>query len=148
MKSFLVFLALVAMTSFFGAFFRPGPWYDELVKPALTPPGWIFSPVWITLYFMIALAGWELWKKVKSAWNPVLIVWAVQLVFNALWSWIFFGLENPALAFANIVVLLVLIVAFITHAHPVSRKASLLFVPYFLWVSFATYLNLGIVVLN
>lgn len=148
MPSLLIFLVLVILTSSFGAVFRPGPWYDELIKPALTPPGWIFTPVWLTLYLMIAIAGWLAWKKVRSISSPVMILWGAQLVFNALWSWIFFGLERPGLAFADIMILLVLIAGFIRYARPVSRAASLLFMPYFLWVAFASYLNLGIVILN
>jgi translocator protein len=148
MPSLLIFPALVILASMFGAAFRPGPWYDELIKPALNPPGWIFTPVWLTLYLMIAVAGWLVWKKVRSIKNPVMILWGAQLVFNALWSWIFFGLERPGLAFADILIIFVLIAGFIRYAWPISRPASLLFMPYFLWVAFASYLNLGIVILN
>lgn len=148
MPSLMVFLVLVILTSMFGAAFRPGPWYDELVKPALNPPGWIFSPVWLTLYAMIAIAGWQAWKKTRSLSSPVTILWGSQLVLNALWSWLFFGLQRPGLAFMDIIILLAVIIAFIRLAWPVSRPASFLFMPYALWVGFAAYLNLGIVVLN
>jgi len=148
MYSFIIFLALVLITSSFGAIFRPGPWYDELIKPALTPPGWIFTPVWLTLYLMIAIAGWLVWQKNRSIKNPAIVCWGCQIVLNALWSWLFFGLQSPALALVNIFLLLILILAFIRFSWPVSRSASILFMPYALWVAFATYLNLGIVLLN
>lgn len=148
MRSFAVFLMLVLITSIFGAFFRPGPWYEELVKPALTPPGWLFSPVWITLYVMIAIAGWLVWKRTELLKHPALLCWGGQLLANALWSWLFFGMESPGLAFADIVVLLSLICGFVYYAYPVSKISSILFVPYALWVFFAAYLNLGIIFLN
>ncbi|WP_291320306.1 TspO/MBR family protein [Desulfonatronospira sp.] len=148
MYSFIIFLALVLITSSFGATFRPGPWYDELIKPALTPPGWIFTPVWLTLYLMIAFAGWIVWQKTRFIRHPVIICWGCQLVLNALWSWLFFGLQSPALALVDILILLLLILAFIRFSWPVSRTASILFMPYALWVGFAAYLNLGIVLLN
>lgn len=148
MRSMLIFLIIVLISSSFGAVFRPGPWYDELIKPALNPPGWIFTPVWIILYLMIAISGWLLWKKCRSLKNPAVIFWAIQMILNALWSWIFFGLEMPFLSFINISLLLVFILFYIFHTYPLSRAASLLFVPYALWVGFASYLNLGIVILN
>lgn len=143
-----VFILLVFSASMFGAIFTPGAWYTQLTKPALTPPGWIFTPVWLVLYGMIALAGWLVWKKGPGLKHPALLAWAGQLVLNALWSWLFFGLQNPALALADIVILLLCIIFFICYAYPLSRAAAILFVPYALWVGFAACLNLGIVLLN
>ncbi len=148
MFSFFIILVLVLLTSSFGAIFQPGPWYWDLTQPALTPPSWIFTPVWLILYLMIAVAGWLTWRKVASLKHPAVICWGAQLVLNALWSWFFFGLENPELALIDILCLFLLILAFIKYALPVARAAALLFVPYALWVGFAAYLNLGIVVLN
>lgn len=144
----LVILSLVAATSSFGALFPPGPWYQELTKPALTPPGWVFTPVWLTLYLMIALAGWLVWRKAPSPWHTAVVLWAAQLVLNAIWSWIFFGLQSPELALVDICLLLLLILGFILYAYPLSRSAALLFLPYAAWVGLAAYLNLGIVWLN
>lgn len=145
---FIIILSLVGLAASFGALFMPGPWYEALNKPALTPPGWIFPPVWTALYLVIAVAGWLAWSNVAGSMHPAVIAWGSQLVVNALWSWIFFGLENAGLALLDILVLLLLILAFMRYAFPVSRSAALLFVPYALWVGFAAYLNLGIVVLN
>ena len=145
---FFVILCLVVLTSLFGALFTPGSWYGELHKSELTPPGWVFAPVWLTLYLMIAFAGWLTWRKVNSTTHPAIIVWLVQLALNALWSWFFFGLKNPLLALIDIALLFVLILFFIRYAFPVSRCAGLLFLPYAVWVGFAAYLNLLIVLLN
>jgi benzodiazapine receptor len=146
--SLIIILFLVGLAASFGALFMPGPWYEALNKPALNPPGWIFPPVWTTLYLMIAVAGWLVWRNGAGSMHPAVIAWWSQLVLNALWSWIFFGLENAGLALFDILVLLLLILAFVRYAFLVSRSAALLFVPYALWVGFAAYLNLGIVLLN
>lgn len=146
--SFLIILSLVIAISSFGALFPPGSWYEQLIKPALTPAGWVFAPVWLTLYLMIAVAGWLVWRKVSIPWHPAVVLWGAQLILNALWSWVFFGIEKSGLALLDIVILLILILAFARYAYPVSRSASLLFVPYAVWVGFAAYLNLGIVLLN
>ena len=148
MPALIIILALVVLTASFGTIFTPGPWYDQLAKPSLTPPGWVFTPVWLTLYLMIAFAGWLAWDRAGRLSHPAVMSWAGQLVLNATWSWIFFGLENPEVAFANIMLILVLIICFIRYAYSLSRTASLLFVPYALWIVFAAYLNLGIVLLN
>ena len=148
MIAFIVILALVVLTSLFGAIFTPGAWYAELEKPALTPPGWVFTPVWLVLYLMIAISGWLVWIRTATLKHPAVMLWGAQLILNALWSFLFFGLENPAAAFVDILALLVLIILFIIYSFPVSRTASLLFIPYALWVAFAAYLNLGIVLLN
>lgn len=146
--SSIIVLSLVGLAASFGALFTPGPWYEALNKPALTPPGWIFPPVWTVLYLMIAVAGWLAWRNTTGLMHPAVIAWGSQLVVNALWSWIFFGLKIPGLALLDILVLLILILAFVRCAFPASRSAALLFVPYALWVGFAAYLNLAIVVLN
>jgi translocator protein len=149
MKSLIALVvcaALVAATAFTGAQFEPGDWYERLEKPAWTPADWVFGPVWSALYIAIAVAGWLTWRQAQSVISPAQVVWVLQLVFNASWSWVFFGLNAPALALANIIVLLLLIVVFIVNAG--SRLAAVLFMPYALWVAFATALNFEIVRLN
>ena len=148
MRSILVFLALVAAASAFGGQFMPGPWYEELNKSSLTPPGWVFGPVWLVLYVMIAISGWLVWRNVLNPKHPAVICWGGQLILNAMWTWIFFGLQNPGLAQADILFLLAFILAFILYSYPVSRAASALFIPYGLWVGLASYLNLMIILLN
>src|SRR5690606_15020984 len=86
--SFLPFLAAVAAVGAFGAWFEPGPWYAALQKPAWTPPGWVFGPVWTVLYVLIAVAGWLVWRV--EGLGGALIAWIVQLVLNGTWSFAMF----------------------------------------------------------
>jgi benzodiazapine receptor len=121
-------------------------WYATLAKPAWTPPDWIFGPVWSALYLSMALAAWLVWRK-GDALLP-LTLFAVQLSFNAAWSWLFFGLHSPGIAFVDIVLLWLAIVATTIAFWRRSLVAGLLFVPYLVWVSFATVLNWAIWRLN
>jgi tryptophan-rich sensory protein len=143
----LVFFAITFAIAAVGALFTPGPWYEALAKPAWTPPGWVFAPVWTALYAMIAVAGWLIWSA-RARIDSALLLWGVQLALNGIWSWLFFGLENPGLAAVDIVVLLLAIVATIRAFAPVSRPAAALLLPYALWVGFATALNIAIWRLN
>lgn len=148
MVSLTVFIAMVAAAALVGTQFGPGPWYVELQKPPWTPPGWLFAPVWTVLYGAIAVAGWTVWRsKAVSVTKPILI-WLLQLMLNGLWSWLFFGLRRPDLALVDIIALLITIVWFIASAGKISRVAAWLFVPYALWVGFATALNFSIWQLN
>jgi tryptophan-rich sensory protein len=125
-------------------------WYKTLNKPSFNPPNWLFGPVWTTLYLMMGVAFYRIWKKgldvpgVKFA----MILFGVHLAFNILWSVLFFGLKNPALAFAEIIVLWLMIVACIYKFYQLDRTAAYLLVPYLLWVSFASLLNFSLWRLN
>ena len=144
MPSLLVFFAMTAAAALVGAHFGPGPWYAALQKPAWTPPNWIFAPVWTALYSAIAVAGWSVWRsKAVSVTKPILL-WLLQLILNGLWSWLFFGLHRSDLALFNIIALLITICWFIARAKPISAIAAWLFIPYALWVGFATALNYAI----
>lgn len=125
-------------------------WYDTLAKPELLPPNSVFGPVWTTLYFMMGVAMWRVLQKVQN--NALrresIWVFALQLTINYLWTMIFFGFRQPLLALFAIGLLWVLIVLCIVRFWQTSRLAAVLLVPYLLWVSFATYLNAMIVVLN
>lgn len=122
----------------------PGSWYAGLAKPAWTPPNWLFGPVWTVLYVAIAVAGWLVWRRSGGRLTPALYVWIAQLIANALWSYLFFGLHRPGVAGVDIAALWVLILAFIVLSWPLSRVAAGLFVPYALWVTFAAALNLAL----
>jgi tryptophan-rich sensory protein/uncharacterized protein YbjT (DUF2867 family) len=126
-----------------------GDWYPSLAKPSWTPPGWLFGPVWTLLYFMMGVAAWRVWRRdgILEA-RLSLGVFALHLVFNAAWSGIFFGLREPALAFAEIVALWLLIVATTLLFSARDRVAAVLMVPYLTWVSFATALNGAIAWMN
>ena len=133
----------------FGAIFAPGEWYAQLRKPSWNPPSWLFGPVWTALYTMMAISAWLVWRRGGFAANArSLGLFAVQLVFNALWSWLFFGLKNPALALIDIVLLWVAIAATLAAFYRVHRVAGWLLVPYLAWVSFATVLNATLWLLN
>jgi tryptophan-rich sensory protein len=129
-----------------GARFTPGAWYAELTKPSWNPPSWVFGPVWSTLYLLMGIAAWLVWKR--AGFGLPLLFWGLQLVVNALWSYLFFGLQRPDLALIDIVLLLGLIVATLAAFRPVSPVAAALLLPYLLWVAFATALNLTLWRLN
>lgn len=144
--SLLVFGALVFGAAYFGMTYLPGPFYAALQKPAWTPPNEVFPPVWTVLYVMIALAGWIAWRA--QGFGPLLWLWLLQLVLNGAWSYLMFGEKQIFSALVDIGALLIAILAFIVVAWPVRRSAALLFVPYFLWVTFAAALNFEVWRLN
>ncbi len=125
-----------------GAVFMPGEWYASLHKPAWNPPGWIFGPAWTTLYAMMAVAAWLVWQRGGfAAQRRPLGLFLAQLALNALWTPLFFGLRQPGMAFAEILVLWLAIGATLLAFRRVSRAAAWLLVPYLAWVSFAAALN-------
>jgi tryptophan-rich sensory protein len=124
----------------------PGAWYQGLAKPSFNPPDWLFGPVWSLLYVLIAIAGWRIWRIAPD--SGAMRLWGLQLLLNYLWSPVFFGLQRPGLALLVIVALLAAIVGFVALARPLDRPAAWLFVPYALWVAFATLLNAAIWRLN
>lgn len=120
-------------------------WYAGLRKPTWTPPAWLFGPVWTALYVAMAVAGWLIWHR--AGWQDgrlALTLFALQLVLNGAWSFIFFKFHRVGWAFVDIVVLWVAIAATIVTFAAVSQVSSLLLVPYLVWVSYAGALNLAI----
>jgi tryptophan-rich sensory protein len=124
-------------------------WYRTLAKPGWNPPAAIFGPVWTTLYIMMAIAAWFVWKPagLQGAALP-LSLFAVQLLLNVAWSWIFFGMHAPGWAFVEIVVLWIAILATTIAFFRASQIAGWLMIPYLAWVSFASMLNFVIWRLN
>lgn len=120
--------------------------YAELVRPEWAPPGWVFGPVWSTLYLCMAIAVWLVWRtpSVNRARNIALGLFVVQLAVNALWSWLFFAWHMGGAAFVDVVLLWFLIAATIAVFWQFSKVAALLLVPYILWVSFASALNFAV----
>lgn len=132
-----------------GILLRPGAWYRELVKPPWRPPNWLFGPVWAVLYIMIAVAGWLVWQAGPWAQTgPALALFALQLVLNALWSMVFFGLHRPGWAAAEMSLLWLSIMVTIVLFHAIDATAAWLLVPYAAWVSFALALNVKVWQLN
>jgi len=148
--SLIVFFLLTAGAASFGALFPPGPWYAGLTKPALTPPDWVFPITWTALYAMIAVAGWLLWRnrRAQPRGRAAMTAWCVQLVLNAAWSWLFFGLHMTGPALAELAILWTAILVTIALSRRHAPAAGLLMLPYLAWVGFAGWLNFGIWRLN
>ncbi|MDY7081346.1 MAG: TspO/MBR family protein [Halobacteria archaeon] len=126
-------------------------WYATLQRPSLSPPNWVFGPVWTLLFALIGAGVWLVWRRAGSSPRKVrlaLVVFAVHFVFNLGWSAAFFGAQNVGLGLLVIVVLWALIVVTIWAFTRVDRRAGLVLVPYLAWVSFAAYLNYGLWTLN
>ena len=149
----LIFILICEGAGIIGSVFTmpsiPG-WYAGLSKPPFNPPSWIFGPVWTILYAMMGLSAYLIYqsgigkKQVKRA----LAVFAVQLLLNTLWSIVFFGAH---MIFAAVIVILLLwgmILVTIIVFHRISKAAAYLLIPYILWVSFATVLNISLYILN
>jgi tryptophan-rich sensory protein len=116
--------------------------YMDLVKPAWAPPGYLFGPVWTTLYLLMGVAAWLVWRQAGWTGAPVaLSLFLAQLIANALWSWLFFAWRRGGLAFADVVLLIVLIVATALAFARVQPLAAVLLLPYLAWVTFATALT-------
>jgi benzodiazapine receptor len=148
----VAFLVLCLVVSGIGATITAttvGTWYQALHKPPFNPPDWIFAPVWTTLYVFMAIAGWRVWRRAPlEVTRMALTVFTVQLALNLAWSFIFFGLQQIGLALVEIVILLLAIVTNIVLFWRIDRWAGVLFVPYLLWVAFATVLNASLWLLN
>ncbi|NND07626.1 MAG: tryptophan-rich sensory protein [Saprospiraceae bacterium] len=125
-------------------------WYANLEKPSFNPPNWIFAPVWTVLYALMGISAGLIWDagwKNKPVQNAIMLFLA-QLILNATWSVVFFGTQSPIAALVIILALLILIWLCMRRLRPINRWATVLLLPYFLWVSFATILNASIVYLN
>jgi benzodiazapine receptor len=145
-QALLLFLVLVVGGGLaIGYLTLPGEWYAGLVKPSFNPPNWVFAPVWTVLYILIAIAGWRVWDHELTV--PQQFWWA-QLVLNFLWSPTFFGLQQMGLALVVIVLLLLAILGFILASWKSEQTSALLFLPYLVWVAFATLLNASLWMLN
>ncbi|RZJ71576.1 TspO/MBR family protein [Flavobacterium sp.] len=126
-------------------------WYVTIEKPSFNPPNWIFAPVWSALYFFMGVAAGLVWARIDFERNEVkkaLIFFFIQLALNALWSYLFFGLQNPLLALVEIVLLWLMIYETWLKFGRINKLSGWLFVPYLLWVAFAAVLNASIWYLN
>jgi translocator protein len=127
-----------------------GPWYLALRKPWWQPPDWAFAPAWTLIYALAALAGVLAWRHARSRAERqrILLLFAVNALLNVAWSELFFGLQRPDWALIETVPFWLSILVLIVALWPISRAASLVLVPYALWVAFAAWLNLAVVRLN
>lgn len=122
-----------------------GPFYSQIVRPEWAPPGWLFGPVWTALYAMMGVAAWLVWRVggFRGA-KAAIVLFLVQLAFNALWSWLFFRWQLGAVSFVEIVLLWALILATIAAFRRISPVAGALLVPYLLWVTYASALTYSV----
>jgi tryptophan-rich sensory protein len=125
-----------------------GDWYVTLNKPAFNPPNAIFGPVWTTLYVLMAVAAWRVWRSARAGRGQALALYAGQLVLNLAWSVIFFGLRQPGFALIDVAFLLAAVIATGVAFWRVDRPAGLMMAPYCAWVAFASVLNFEIWRLN
>lgn len=124
-------------------------WYAQLHKPSFNPPNWLFGPVWTLLYTLMAVALYLIWKQgLTEKTKPAIIIFLIQLALNVLWSYLFFFLKAPAIAFSEILILWLAILATIVKFCDLSRPAGLILIPYLTWVSFASVLNFFVAKLN
>jgi tryptophan-rich sensory protein len=124
-------------------------WYRTLAKPPFNPPDWVFGPVWTVLYVTMGIAGWRIWRAVGLVGGRVALrLFATQLLLNLLWTFLFFGLRSPGVAFFEILLLAAGIVATIVAFRQIDKWAELMMVPYLMWVLFAALLNGAIWYLN
>jgi tryptophan-rich sensory protein len=152
MKSTIGLVAWIAvcfLPALGGAAFPPSEWYAELDKPAWTPPGEVFGPVWTMLYTLMGVSAWLVWRRdgFRGA-RLALVVFLIQLALNGLWSVLFFGAQSPALALVDIVVLLIAISITMILFRRHRPLASALLAPYLAWVALATALNFNLWRLN
>jgi len=154
-------IAVPLIAGAFGAIFTSesvSTWYQTIEKPSLNPPNWLFGPVWTMLYVMMGISLFLVWRATSTATFhedrrsrkelAAFIAFGTQLILNVLWSFLFFGLRMPQLAFAEIMILLISIVMTIVIFSKISKLAAVLMLPYAGWVTFASFLNLQIWLLN
>jgi len=156
LKNFAKLLACILIpfiAAFVGSVFTfpaIASWYVSLNKPFFSPPNWVFAPAWAILYFLMGISLYLVLQKsseTKKA-EKGIFIFASQLSLNVLWSIVFFGLQNPLCAFVEIAFLWFFVGLTVKEFFKISKKAAWLLVPYWIWVSFATILNLSIVLLN
>jgi benzodiazapine receptor len=142
---FLAWLALCVATSGIGglASVNASPFYAELVRPTWAPPGWLFGPVWSALFLAMAVSAWLVWRvpQASKSRSVALRLFVIQLAANALWSWLFFAWQLGGIAFAEVLLLWLLIASTLVAFWRIQLAAGLLLVPYLAWVTFASALN-------
>ena len=142
-------LAISLAAGGIGSRYLPGAWYASLAKPSWTPPNAVFAPVWTVLYILMGVAAWLVWRRAGfQAAGAALILFVVQLVLNALWSYFFFGLHRPDIALVDIVVLWSAILVVVVLFWREDPRAGAIMLPYLVWVGFASCLNFALWRLN
>jgi translocator protein len=157
---FIISIFICESVGIIGSFFTLSSvsnWFPTLVKPWFSPPSWLFGPVWIILYFLMGLSLYVVWNsktaaeilsKQRKYKNHFFIIFGIQLILNALWSFLFFGLKSPLYGLIDILFLDIAVAITIVYAYRVSKYSAILLAPYMAWILFATILNFETVILN
>lgn len=150
---FIICLAIPLIIGAIGGFFTQESvktWYTTLNKPSFNPPNWVFAPVWTTLYILMGISSYLVWKrrKVTMVYSWAILIYLLQLVLNLMWSYLFFYQHQIGFALVEIGILLLTIIITAFVFFKVNKLAGWLFLPYILWVSFASYLTYSIFILN
>jgi Tryptophan-rich sensory protein (mitochondrial benzodiazepine receptor homolog) len=122
------------------------PWYSEIVLPSFNPPSWVFAPIWTTLYLMMSIAIWKIWKN--SFDTRILKIYFIHLFFNSTWSIVFFGFHLIGLALVNLIIILIFIIFLMKEYLTRDKTSFYLMIPYLAWSSYALILNSSIFLLN
>lgn len=150
---FVICLAIPLAIGAIGGFFTSATvdtWYPTLNKPSFNPPSWVFGPVWTLLYILMGIASYRVWQRREQIvhFPRTVAIYAMQLILNLMWSFLFFYNQLIAGALFEIIVLLIFIIINARMFYKIDKTAGLLFIPYILWVSFATVLTAAIFMLN
>ena len=148
--SFVIFSAVTYSASFIGSFATLSskePWYSSLNKSFLTPPDWVFAPVWTTLYLFMSIAIWNAWHKNNR--NAKLVyIYLIHLFFNTTWSIVFFVYHSISVALINLIIIIIFIIYLMSKFKNISNLSFYLMIPYLLWCCYALILNLTLLILN
>ena len=147
--SFIFFVAATYLASFIGSvatISSKEPWYSSLNKSFLTPPDWIFAPVWSALYLLMAIAAWHVWVYKKD--KNLIYIYLIHLFFNTTWSIAFFVYQSISVALINLIIIIVFIIYLISRYKDISNLSFYLMIPYLLWSCYALILNLSLLILN
>lgn len=148
---FFISIAVCLLAGVIGSIFtyqNIPTWYQTLNKPVFSPPNWIFAPVWTLLYILMGISLYIIWERGFKENKLPIILFGLQLILNAKWSFLFFGMRSPLYGFIGIIFLWAFILATVISFYKISKTASILLIPYILWVSFASLLNFYILILN
>lgn len=148
---FVISITICQFVGIIGSIFTASSvtnWYVTLEKPDFTPPGWIFAPIWVIMYFLMGISLYLLWISKTKDNRKAFTVFAAQLILNASWSFLFFGLKSPLYGLIDILFLLAAVILTILFLYKISVLATALLFPYLVWVVFATVLNYNILLLN
>ena len=148
--SLFIFVLITYLASFIASFATltsKEPWYSSLIKSNLTPPDWVFAPVWTTLYLLMALAIWICWNK-KNQDIYLVVIYLIHLFFNTTWSIIFFVFHNILFAMINLAIILFFIIILMKRYKKISNLSFYLMIPYLIWSCYALILNVTLFYLN